>query len=114
MRSRLTRYTSTVRQSFWRTVEVYLVRRERIQAGVWTGGVEEIDVAADLCSGLLDRLVGVQIDMLILDRLPEPLDENIVAPASFAIHADGDACLLEPPGEGFTRSEERRVGKECR
>src|ERR1019366_834493 len=90
------------RQSFWRTVEVYLVRRERIQAGVWTGGVEEIDVAADLCSGLLDRLVGVQIDMLILDRLPEPLDENIVAPASFAIHADGDACLLEPPGEGFT------------
>src|ERR1700676_3064378 len=89
------------RQSFWRTVEVYLIRRERIQAGVWTGGVEEVDVAADLCSGLLDRLVGVQIDMLILDRLPEPLDENIVAPASFAIHTDGDAGFLEPPGEGF-------------
>jgi hypothetical protein len=41
------------------------------------------------------------MDMLILDRRSEPLDENIVAPAPFTIHADGDACFFEPPGEGF-------------
>jgi len=32
------------RQRFWRTVEVYLIGRERIQAGVRPGGVIEIDV----------------------------------------------------------------------
>jgi hypothetical protein len=56
------------RQSFWRTVEVYLIRRERIQAGVWTGGVEEVDVAADLCSGLL--LLRVPFRVQNLPRMP--------------------------------------------
>ncbi len=107
------------RQGLWRTVEVYLIRRERIQAGVWMGDVEEVDVAADVCSGLLDRLVSVQIDMLILDQLPEPLDENIVAPAAFAIHADGDAQgkrIMIFPQRGVSRGRRHpmRLAGVCR
>jgi hypothetical protein len=35
-------------QGFWRTVEVDLIGRERIQAGMRPGGVIEIDVASYL------------------------------------------------------------------
>jgi len=44
-------------------VKVYLIGRERIQARVRSGGVVEVDVAADFSSSLLHRLVGVQIQV---------------------------------------------------
>jgi hypothetical protein len=53
---------------FWQAVEVYLIGRLRFQAGVWPDGVVEVDVAADGSSGLADRGVGVQVDLLVLDR----------------------------------------------
>jgi hypothetical protein len=53
-------------------------------------GVRERQIAADGGSGLVDRGVGVQVDLLILDRLPDALDEDVVAPAAAAIRADGD------------------------
>ena len=68
---------------------------------MWAAAVIEVDVAAYLRSRLLDRLIGMQIDMLIFDRLPEPFHEDVVAPTSLAIHADGDTFFLEPPGEGL-------------
>ena len=52
------------RQSFWRTVEVYLIRRERIQAGVWTGGVEEVDVAYPSGEGHTFAVVGCVVDWM--------------------------------------------------
>jgi len=88
-------------QSFWRTVEVYLVGRLCPQAGVRASGVVELDVARDLASGFAHRLVGVQVDVLVFERTPEALDEDVVAPAALAVHADLDAFFFEPPGEGF-------------
>ena len=49
----------------------------------------------------MHRLVGVEIDLFILDGLPDPLDENIVAPSATTVPADGDAIFFEPPGEGL-------------
>src|ERR1017187_5184900 len=39
---------------FWQAVEVYLIGRLRFQAGVWSGSVVEVDVAAERCSCLAD------------------------------------------------------------
>ena len=37
----------------------------------------------------------MQIDLLILDRFPNPLHKNIVPPSPFSIHADFDVILDE-------------------
>lgn len=37
----------------------------------------------------------MQIDLLVLDRFPNPLDEDIVPPSPFSIHADFDVILDE-------------------
>jgi len=57
-------------------------------------GVVELQVAGDGSSGLVDRGVGVQVDLLVLDRLPDALDKDVVAPAAPAIHTDADSIFL--------------------
>jgi hypothetical protein len=61
--------------------------------------VVEADVAPDSSSRRRDAFIGVQIDLFVLNRFPEPLDEHVVAPASLAVHADGDVVVLEQRGE---------------
>src|ERR1022692_4771690 len=100
------------RQSFWRTVEIYLVGRLCPQAGVRASGVVELDVARDLASGFAHRLVGVQVDLLVFERAPEALDEHVVAPAALAVHADLDALFFEPPGEVFAGELTALIGVE--
>jgi len=100
------------RSLFRRTVGVYLIRRLRLQAGVRTTVIEELDVPADPASGLADRLVGVQVHLFVLDRPPEAFHENIVTPAALAIHADGDPFFLEMSGEGFAGELRTLVGIE--
>jgi len=39
---------------------------------------------------MADRLIGSEIDLLVFDRFPEPLDEDVVAPGTLAVHADLD------------------------
>jgi len=51
--------------------------------------------------------VGVQIYLLVLDRTPQPLDKDVVDPASFAIYAGaatGGLEDLEPVLTGRLRS----------
>jgi len=57
-------------------------------------GVIKLQVFSDGSSGFADRLVGVEIDLLILDRLPGPLNEHVVASTAFAVHADPDLFFL--------------------
>jgi hypothetical protein len=37
----------------------------------------------------------VEVDFLVFDRTPEPLDEDVVPPRTLAIHRDGDFRLLQ-------------------
>src|SRR5208282_3407794 len=49
---------------------------------------------------LADAVVSVQIDLLVFDRSPDALDEDVVAPRALAIHADGDSVCDKHAGEG--------------
>ena len=82
------------------------------QAGVRASGVVKLEVTADLASGFADRPVGVQVDVLVFERTPEALDEDIVGPAALAIHADLDAFFFEPSGERFTGEWTSLIGVE--
>src|SRR5437764_13917595 len=61
--------------------------------------VVEAEVATDRGAGLGNPLVGSEIHLLILHRAPDPLDENVVTPCAFAVHANGDAVPEEDAGE---------------
>ncbi len=58
------------------------------------GGVVEVDVTADGLPGVADRDVGMQVDLFVLDRAPDPFDEDVIAPAALAVHADPDPFFL--------------------
>jgi hypothetical protein len=55
----------------------------------------------------------VQIDVLVLDRLPKPLDEHIVTPAALAVHADADVVLLQRGDEVRSGELATLVGIAC-
>jgi len=61
--------------------------------------VVEATIAPDRLGYIAHRFVGLQIHLLILQRLPETLDEDVVAPATRAIYAGGDAARLELANE---------------
>ena len=93
-------------------MEVYLVGSLCPQAGVRASGVVKLEVTPDLASGFADRLVGMQVDVLVFERTPEALDEDVVGPATLAIHADLDAFFFEPSGEGFAGELTALIGVE--
>ncbi len=49
---------------------------------------------------ILEVLEGVQVDALVFQGAPEPLDEHVVHPLAFAIHRDPDAVMLQEAGPG--------------
>jgi hypothetical protein len=59
-----------------------------------------IEVDADTLVRLGDRALGMQVHLFILHASPEPLDEHVVDPASFAIHPNTKALgsHLTPSG----------------
>lgn len=61
--------------------------------------VVERDELAEAGLDVGDRVVGLEIHLLILDGSPEAFDKDVVPPAAFAIHADLDAMFLEGAGE---------------
>ena len=61
--------------------------------------IEEIQVATDLRASLGDSFIGSQIDLLVFERPPQPLDKDVVAPGPTAIHAEGDLVRQQQPGE---------------
>ena len=65
--------------------------------------IVEIEIAPDPIARRADAVVGVQIDLLVLHAAPEPLDEHIVSPGAFAVHADCDLVLRQHGGEGCAR-----------
>lgn len=66
--------------------------------------VAEADVATDAGACLGDRYIGVEVHLLIFHLAPEALNEHVVAPAAFPVHADGDLLAVE-------NGSERRAGE---
>jgi len=60
------------------------------------------DSALTLVCGL-DGVVRVQIDLLVFDALPQSLDEHVVPPTPFPVHADLNAVVREQPRELLAR-----------
>jgi hypothetical protein len=44
------------------------------------------------------RVIGSQIDLFVFDATPQPLNQHVVPPGPFSIHADGDAVAGKQTG----------------
>ena len=88
------------------------MRRHSVKAGMWPQAIVEIQIAADGSSRDAYAVVGVKVDLLVFDRFPDALDEDIVAPSALAIHADGDIAGRQSAREGLTRELAALVGVE--
>src|SRR3972149_7704203 len=75
--------------------EVSGVRGQAFESLMAANAVVEIEVDADTPVRLGDRAVGVQVHLFVLHAPPESLDEDVVNPAAFAIHADLDIGVFE-------------------
>src|SRR6185312_14649660 len=71
----------------------------RLRARMGSPPIVEVQIPTDRGPGLADRVVSPEIHLLVLDRSPEPFDEDVVPPRASAIHADGDAGLEQHAGE---------------
>src|SRR5206468_5483138 len=67
---------------------------------MWTPAIVEVEVSADRGAGVGHAVVGPQVDLLVFDAAPQPLDEHVVPPSPFTVHADSDAVAGERAGEG--------------
>lgn len=64
-----------------------------------THAVVVVDPAVNAGPCFAAGLESMQVDAFIFDRPPEPLDHDVVHPASLAIHGNAGAGLLEHGGE---------------
>src|ERR1700675_3263365 len=74
--------------------------------------VVKVEIPADRISCLGDSFVGSQIDLLVFDAAPQPLNEHVVPPGPFAIHADSDAMAGKQTSERRARELRTLVGVE--
>src|SRR5260370_12061204 len=77
-----------------------------------TAAIIKVEISTNRASRLTDGFVGSQIDLLVFDALPQPLNEYVVSPSCFVIHADGDAVVGENAGKGRTGKLRALVGVE--
>lgn len=84
-------------------VKVELFGCLAVKARLRPVAVVELEVTGEAVTGQRDRLVGLEIHLLVLHRFPQPLDEHVVAPGAFAVHADADVLLFQESGEVAAR-----------
>jgi hypothetical protein len=70
---------------------------------MWPPTIIEVQVTANRSAGLGYTVVGSQIHLLVFDAAPQALDEDVISPSPFAVHADGNAVVGEHAGEGRPR-----------
>lgn len=63
-----------------------------------------LHVSPDSFSSDSEVVVGVQVNVLVLEAPPKSFNENVIPPTSLPIHTDAYALRLQNAGEG-TRSE---------
>ena len=64
-----------------------------VKRGVRTSAIVKFQIATDRRARLRDALVGLEVDLLILQGPPEALQEHVVASGTLAVHADRDAVV---------------------
>jgi len=74
--------------------------------------IKELEIARQRGPDVGHRLVGAAVDLLVLDRAPQPLDEHVVPPAALAVHADLDLSSPENVQELGARELTALVGVE--
>ena len=73
------------------------------------------NISYQVLARLPDALVVSRIDLLPLDRPPQPFHKDIVRAPPAATHADPNAAVLEPLGKGQTRELGSLIGiEDCR
>src|ERR1035438_2390710 len=89
--------TSTMLRSLWIVRSLWsspsqIDRRRRLvgEALVRPFLVVESEILFDPGPCFRHRLVGFQVHLLVFERSPQPLDENVVHAASPSVHADAD------------------------
>ena len=58
-------------------------------------GVVELEVAGEPLLCLEHTVVGVQVDVLVFNALPQPFDEHVIHPSALAVHAELDTMIFE-------------------
>jgi len=61
--------------------------------------VVKAEPGANPSLGLGNVLIGIEVDFLVFEAAPQPLDEDVVHAAALAVHADHDPVPLQGPGE---------------
>src|SRR5260370_9044208 len=74
-----------------------------VKARVRTPAIIKVQVAADRSASLGYAFVGPQIHLLVFDAAPQALDEHIVPPSPFTVHADRNAVGGGHSGAGPAR-----------
>ena len=74
--------------------------------------IEAVNVATEGGASFGYICIGSQVNLLIFDCPPETLDEHIVPPSRFAIHADGDLVFYKKTGKRRTRKLTALIGVE--
>ena len=77
-----------------------------------SAAVVEVEIATNRFAGVGHAVVGAEIHLLVFDAAPQPLDEDVVSPRTFAVHADRDAVLDQQAGERGARELRALVGVE--
>jgi len=67
---------------------------------MWALAVVKAEEAFQRRSGFRNRAVSVQVHLIVFDRFPQPLDEDVIPPAASAVHADFDVAALQNTDEG--------------
>ena len=79
--------------------KINLMRCPITQRLVRLFGVVEHEIIGKMGPGRRDRLVIVKINLLVLDRPPDPFDKDAVINPAAAVHADPDPRAFQKPRE---------------
>ncbi len=61
--------------------------------------IVELEVSPESSPGFRNRFIRPQVNLLVFDASPEPLDEHAISPAPPPVHADLDSALLQQAGK---------------
>src|SRR5450631_3600991 len=79
---------------------------------MWAAAIVEIEIPPERGARIRHAVVGAQVHLLIFHRAPKPLDEHVVPPRAFAVHADLDLVRRQHAGESRARELRALIGVE--